>query len=861
MMGIWRSAVIAASISTSTTALVLAPTVASATEAGRQTYHLPSQSLAASLRAVAIASGRSIAAPADLVRGKRAPALDGDFAPEDAVAALLDGSGLRLRVVGNGLIIERETAAQDGALADANGSEIVVTGSRIRGAPVASPIIRIDQQDMRNAGQTSVAEVASSIPQNFGGGQNPGVGANVPAASGVNVGSAFTINLRGLGSDATLTLLNGHRLAYNGSRQGIDVSAIPLGIVDRIEIVADGASALYGSDAVAGVANIILKRDYDGLETRANLGGSTDGGNFQQQYGAVAGKRWSSGGLVAAYEFARNTDVLSDDRSYAASRPGVTLYPALRRHAMALAGHQALTDTLSFEMDALFNKRWSLSGFPLNAAGDLATSRTEQRSTSRSFAVAPSLKLDLGKAWRLSLSSVYGEEKVELHSDSFVGASQTSANFICYCNTGRSVELAADGSLFRLGGGPVKLAIGAGYRDNRLNAFRGTGNLNNVNRSQDSYYTYGELNLPLVSARQGIAGIDRLNLSGAVRYERYPGVDAVATPKLGIIYAPVADIAIKGSWGRSFRAPTLFQQYQARSALLYPAASLGGTGYPASATVLLVQGGNPALKPERAGTWTATIEFTPHMVPGLRLQFGYFSTRYTDRIVTPISFQAQALSNPLYADQVTRAPGATTVAAAIANAAQFFNVSGQVYTPGAVVAIVDNSNLNAGRQSIRGIDLLAGYRTDLGSNRGTLGVSLNASYLESNQQLTPGAPILEKAGTLFNPPHWRGRGSVTWSKGGLTLNATASHIGGVEDIRSAPALSIDGMNTVDFTARYTFGAVRGPLHGLELSLTLQNAFDAHPTTIATSVYSDTAYDSTNYSPVGRYIGFGIAKSW
>ncbi|MGK3891077.1 hypothetical protein, partial [Enterococcus faecium] len=85
-----------------------------------------------------------------------------------------------------------------------------------------------------------------------------------------------------------------------------------------------------------------------------------------------------------------------------------------------------------------------------------------------------------------------------------------------------------------------------------------------------------------------------------------------------------------------------------------------------------------------------------------------------------------------------------------------------------------------------------------------------------------GAPVLAKAGTLFNPPHWRGRGSITWSKGGLTLNATANHIGGVEDIRSTPAISVDGMDTVDFTARYAFGAVQGPLRGLELSLTLQN---------------------------------------
>ncbi|MES2022854.1 MAG: TonB-dependent receptor [Pseudomonadota bacterium] len=851
---------IAGSISTCTAALILGSAPASAQASGRHTYHLPAQSLAASLRAVAVASGRGIVAPAGLVSGRDAPALDGDLTAEEAVDSLLAGSGLRYRVVGTGLVVERAPAPQ--ATSDAaDGSDIVVTGSRIRGAPVASPVIRLDQEAMRDAGQTNLGEVTRSIPQNFGGGQNPGVGANVPAASGINVGSASTINLRGLGSDATLTLLNGHRLAYNGSRQGIDVSAIPLGMVDRIEIVADGASALYGSDAVAGVANIILKRDYDGLEVRANLGGSTDGGNFQQQYGAVAGKRWASGGVIAAYEFARNSDILSDDRSYAASRPGVTLYPALRRHAVALAGHQALTDTLEFAVDALFNKRWSTSGFPLNAAGDLTISRTDQRSTSRSFALAPSFNLDLGGAWRLALSGVYGEEKVQLHSDSFAGTVQTSTAFVCYCNSGRSVELAADGSLFRLPGGPAKLAIGTGYRANTLDAFRGAGNINNVKRSQDSYYVYGELNLPLVSPGQGIGGVDRLNLSGAVRYERYPGIGSVATPKFGIIYAPVADLLIKGSWGRSFRAPTLLQQYQVRSALLYPAASLGGSDYPATATALLVQGGNPALKPERARTWTATIEYNPHAVPGLRVQLGYFSTRYTDRVVTPIGFQSQALSNPLYADQVALAPGGSAVAAAIADAAQFFNVSGRPYDPAKVVAIVDNSNVNAGRQAIRGVDLLAEYRTDLGANGGRLGVAFNATYLESNQQLTPGAPILAKAGTLFNPPHWRGRGTVTWSKGGLTLNATASHVGGVDDVRTNPAIPVSGMTTIDLTARYAFEASQGPLRGLEISLSLQNAFDDRPSRIATSVFTDTAYDSTNYSPVGRYIAFGIAKSW
>jgi iron complex outermembrane receptor protein len=849
----------ALALSASVAAVVL-PAIPAAAQEQRQNYSLPAQPLAQSLREVSLQSGRTIVAPAEILRGRTAPAVRGTYTLEEVVDALLAGSGLVAKRVGDGLLIDRvQTSPSDTAAAEPANGDIVVTGSRIRGAPVASPVIRVDQQAMRNAGQTSLAEVARTIPQNFGGGQNPGVGANVPSSSGINVGSASTINLRGLGSDATLTLLNGHRLAYNGSRQGIDISAIPLGMVDRIEVVADGASALYGSDAVAGVANIILKRDYDGLEVRADIGGSTAGGNFQQQYSAVAGKRWRSGGLIAAYEFARNTDILSDDRSYAASRPGVTIYPALRRHAVALAGHQALTERLEFTVDALLNKRWSTSGFPLNAAGDLAVSRTEQRSTSRSFAVAPALRLDLD-AWRLSLSGVYGEEKVRLHSDSFAGSAQTSAAFVCYCNSGRSVELAADGTLFRLPAGPAKLAVGAGYRDNALDAFRGAGNINNVKHSQDSYYVYGELSLPLVSPTQGIAGLDRLNLSGALRYERYPGVDSVVTPKIGIIYAPVGDVTIKGSWGKSFRAPTLFQQYQVRSALLYPAASLGGT-YPAGATALLLQGGNPALKPERARTWTATIEFAPHQLAGLRLQLGYFSTRYTDRIVTPISFQAQALSNPLYADQVSLSPGAGPVTAAIADAAQFFNVSERPYDPANVVAIVDNSNVNAGRQSIRGVDMLADYRTDLGADGGTLTVALNATYLQSSQQLTPGAPVLAKAGTLFNPPHWRGRGSVTWSRSGLTLNAAVSRIGGVDDTRVSPAIPVGGMTTLDLTARYAFDTNHGVLSGLEVSLSVQNLFNDRPTTIATSVYSDTAYDSTNYSPIGRYLGIGVAKSW
>src|SRR5690606_28265351 len=93
-----------------------------------------------------------------------------------------------------------------------------------------------------------------------------------------------SLNLRGLGPDATLTLLNGRRLAYGGVVHAVDIGAIPVEAVDRVEIVPDGASAIYGSDAVGGVGNVVLKRDYQGVAVGLRYGGATEGGLATREY-------------------------------------------------------------------------------------------------------------------------------------------------------------------------------------------------------------------------------------------------------------------------------------------------------------------------------------------------------------------------------------------------------------------------------------------------------------------------------------------------------------------------------------------------------------------------------------------------
>src|SRR3546814_14808771 len=93
---------------------------------------------------------------------------------------------------------------------------------------------------IKNAGLADLGEVARSLPQNFGGGQNPGIGsAQGTQNENVNVNGASTFNLRGIGPNATLTLLNGNRFAYSGTNSVIDVSAIPVAAVERIELVTD----------------------------------------------------------------------------------------------------------------------------------------------------------------------------------------------------------------------------------------------------------------------------------------------------------------------------------------------------------------------------------------------------------------------------------------------------------------------------------------------------------------------------------------------------------------------------------------------------------------------------------------------
>jgi len=832
-----------------------------AQERGREHYDVQVQDLGEALRIVSRHSGQEIIFPAEVVAGKRAPRLQGAYSAEEAVRILLAGTDLVADFREDSILI-RGRAQASGEIADrpAEDVEILVTGSRIRGGSSPSPVIVRSHAEMVNAGQSNLGDVFRSVPQNFNGGQNPGVGVGVPERNGSNIGSGSTINLRGLGQDATLTLLNGHRLAYNSAFQGIDVSAIPLAAVDRVEVVADGASALYGSDAVAGVANIILRRDFSGVSGSVRFGASTDGGNEQQQYSLTGGATWSTGGVLAAFDHSRSSAIVAGDRSYTGGLwPATTLVPPLKQHSAVISGHQALTPGLSFAIDGVYNHRDAATNYPFTATGDYRSYGSLGRTVAESYAVSPSLRLEISPEWTVSVTGLYARDDTDYRSDTYRNGVVISPVQGRYYNTTKSIELGAEGKLFSISGESVRLAAGAGYRTNAYDAFRAR-RVRQIGVSQDARYAFAELRLPILAPSQQVAFARSLTLSMATRFESYPGLEDVATPKLGIIYSPTGGVSIKGSWGKSFKAPQFYQQNFLRQAALYTAAAVGGSGYPAGSTVIYKLGGNLDLKPEKATTWTATLSLEPGFLPGALVEMSYFSVDYRDRVVAPFPSTANALGNPAYAAMINRSPSQTEIIAAWSAAEQTANAAGAPFNPANVVAIIDGSNRNASSQKIHGLDFSARYRLGLGDDR-SISMVANATYLESRQQLSSGQPVVRLAGSIFNPPNFRARAGATYEDADKVLSAYVNHVGGVVDDRIAARPHVPAMTTVDFNARFVLLGERPRGPNAEISFTMQNLLNAKPGTIYQPYVYATPFDSTNYSSVGRFVSVAITARY
>ncbi|WP_286938327.1 MULTISPECIES: TonB-dependent receptor [unclassified Pseudoalteromonas] len=192
---------------------------------------------------------------------------------------------------------------------------IEVTGSRIKRTDIEgpSPVQSIGRADIENMGYDNLQQLLERMPVAGSGtfstrGNNQDSTANGSAA----------VSLRGLGADATLVLINGRRVAISAFAEGItnsfvDINSIPVSAIERIDILKDGASAIYGSDAVAGVVNVILKKDIDGVELNLGYGG-TDGPNYEETTASLVwGTTSEKSSASIIIDYFKNTSLSSDE--------------------------------------------------------------------------------------------------------------------------------------------------------------------------------------------------------------------------------------------------------------------------------------------------------------------------------------------------------------------------------------------------------------------------------------------------------------------------------------------------------------------------------------------------------------------
>ncbi|MGH8317629.1 MAG: TonB-dependent receptor plug domain-containing protein [Steroidobacteraceae bacterium] len=199
--------------------------------------------------------------------------------------------------------------------------EVVVTGTSIRGgnAQAALPVQILTATDIARTGATSVPELMQDVSA------VSSVGTTVPAqGTGFTTGGIATVSLHGLGSERTLVLINGLRSALYGGSSGddsVDIGAIPVEAIQQVQVLKDGSSAVYGSDAIAGVVNFILKSDFQGLDASATAGTPTQAGGGTQEnvsiYGGMGSLESDRYNIGIGLMFNHSSPIMGDTRPFA----------------------------------------------------------------------------------------------------------------------------------------------------------------------------------------------------------------------------------------------------------------------------------------------------------------------------------------------------------------------------------------------------------------------------------------------------------------------------------------------------------------------------------------------------------------
>lgn len=829
-------------------------------------FDIPAQPLADALQAFSRASRQSVTFDAAALTGRISNPVSGTFAPEEALRRMLEGSDLELRRGSHGVWMIRAASPPPPARSAADLGTIVVTGTHIRDvAPTGSPIVVIDAEDIRRSGYSGTEQLLQALPQNFRGGEagaSADVNFGIGSQRGFNMTSGSGVNLRGLGANATLVLINGRRISASSGGAFTDISMIPLNAIERIEVLTDGASAVYGADAVGGVVNIILKSDYDSAETRASYGATTTSGRDEYRLSHNLGRRWNGGGMMLTADYLHQSQLLSDERAFTANVPSPTsVLPSNKIASLMFSGSQGITDTLTLKGDLQYSRARRFSTVT-SASGSSDSDTTPVRRNT-------ALTLDYGLAndWNIALDLFASEEVARSRLHAFFPNGDPNYDYLHVRRHGqRGTELKGSGKLLELPGGSLRLAAGLAYKEEdyqRTIDLYGTDQ--RADRSNAS--AFAELHVPLVGDASARSGLHRLDLSLAARYDDYSDFGSTRNPRVGLAWSPTERLTLRSSYSTSFRAPAVGEEARFSNDGLLAAEISSFPADASGARVPLVMWlGSESLRPELSRNRSLGIDWRPAFADGMTVALTWYDIRYTDRIVLP-PLSLRVLFDPELQGFVQRyddpAQLRALVEAASARGVPILDFTrGEFGADPLALATAAFSYMwtNAQRVEMSGFDL--GLKYPFRRNDHFFDVGLDASYIRKTEtRLNPTATTFDVVGTFGNPPNWRARGSLTWTYLDLSTSMNVNYNDAYTDTTGLVDRPVRAYTTIDLVTRYAFPTTApGLLDGLSLSLNVVNLLDEQPPYIDAGGRG-AHYDPANASPLGRMVSLQVAKRW
>jgi iron complex outermembrane recepter protein len=894
--------------------------------------------------------------------------------------------------------------------------EVVVTGTLIRGIPPGGTnLIGVSQKDVQEAGVSTTAQLLQTIPQlgSFSQLQTPSGGFNTQTSNRPNLR-----NLPGFttaGGSPTLVLMDGHRLVGMGiSTTTPDPDIIPPGVIERVEIVPDGGSAVYGSDAVAGVINFITRKNIEGIKFDGHQGWAD---NYKSSDGNItAGHGWGSGSAYLSYNYSQHDALFARDRDFVrqpattvsgvpfpvtslkcspsnvqnlASLPSgrvyampyttgsavadtanqcdetdaATIYPKEHRHSVFLGISQELgdankLDVRSYYMDRRMNSvltRYTGTSFigpaslgltpsPFQAAHFINPASPaelhqvswafgpadagKQNLSLTSWGITPTLTTELGHGWELRSLVNYGESRTEQHTsetNSTALALATAAGLFnpydpessnpqalnAIGNTESfglnrqhlfNVRTVADGALFALPGGEVKVATGLEYSSEQLKSlkadpivpgteFTGYAGLfvgtslvvppqppsPMARLTRNTKSAFAELSIPVFGKSNGMPGLEELTFSASGRYDHYSDFGDTFNPKFGVTYKALDWIKVRGNWGKSFVAPSLAdypaadvtKAFWANLGFLLPPASLTGSGgrYPApvgsNTNTLVILGNAPGINPETAKTWSVGIDVDPPVVPGLHTSLTYWNINFQDLIqLPPFTNQLDYWSN--YGSTITVHPSQAQLNAVLGSATATVGAPcGPL--PDCVYSIVDARKSNFGILKLDGLDFTANYTLDTGF--GSMDFGINANYELSRKA----APVPGAAFADVNDPNntkLRAQASVAAQIHQLRAQIILNHREGstlklpvgATNSGAPQQTHVASYDVVNLFFKYDVNGA-GLLKDLSFTLNVDNVLDRDPPHYEQQ--SITLYNMgfTNGNTLGRFVQLGVSKQF